>query len=86
MRPDLYIRGLWHRLTNNLMSRCRVCGSSRDVLGYDPRGLHAFFRRTTYCPQHCPDHDYAYDRGAHEWCCQICQDPAPHDFWAYHND
>lgn len=73
------------RLTNNLMSRCRACGSSRDVVCYDPRGLWAFFFRTTWCPAHCPEHDFAYQRDMREWGCEKCGEPAPHDFWAYHD-
>lgn len=80
------IRAKWHRLTNSLMSRCRMCGESRDVIAYDPRGLWAFFRRKTYCPKHCPDHDFAYQRDMHEWGCNICGEPPPADFWAYHPD
>lgn len=71
------------RLTNRLMSQCRVCGSSRDVVCYDPRGLWAFFWRKTYCPDHCPDHDFTYQRDMREWGCEICGEPAPYDFWAY---
>lgn len=73
-------------LTSNMMSRCRVCGGRKDVVCFDPRGLWAFPIRKTYCPQHCPDHDFAYQRDHHEWGCEICGEPAPHDFWAYHND
>lgn len=74
-----------HILTNRLMNRCRVCGSSKDVICYDPRGLWAFPFRNTYCPVHCPDHDFAYQRDHCEWGCEICGEPAPHDFWAYHD-
>lgn len=82
----LQLRVPLYRWTGRLMSRCRVCGSSDDVLCYDPRGLWAFFWRKTYCPQHCPDHEFEYDRGMREWCCSICSEPAPRDFWAYHPD
>jgi hypothetical protein len=44
------------RLADRQMSRCRVCGSSKDVVSYDPRGIWAFFGRRTWCPSHCPDH------------------------------
>lgn len=63
------------QLANKLMSRCRACGSSADVISYDPRGLWAYFWRRTYCPDHCPDHDYVYDRyDGH--CCDNCGQPA----------
>lgn len=75
------VRGYLYRLTNRLMSRCRVCGSSRDVVSYDPRGLWAFFWRKTYCPDHCPDHDFAHQRDMGMWACDICGEPAPYDFY-----
>lgn len=84
MKELRQIIGSWvHRLTNALMSRCRVCGSRTEVVCYDPRGLWAFFWRKTWCPDHCPDHDFAYQREHREWGCQICGEPAPPDFWAY---
>jgi hypothetical protein len=56
------------RIADKLMSRCRVCGSREDVICYDPRELWAFFSRKTYCPDHCPDHDYIYDRYEGHYC------------------
>lgn len=70
----------WRHLTNILMSRCRTCGSSADVISYDPRGLWAYPIRTTYCPDHCPDHDYRYEHGAGHYCNNCGQEP-PHDYW-----
>lgn len=84
------LRRLWwrirlHSVTGVLMARCRACGSSKGVLVFDPRGLWAYFWRNTYCPEHCPDHDFKYDRGMRRWCCEHCSEDAPHDFWAYHD-
>lgn len=64
-----------HQLTSNLMSRCRVCGSKDEVIQYDPRGLWAFFFRTTHCPSHCPDHDYVYSRYDGHYCNSCGQPP-----------
>lgn len=75
-----WLRSPLHRLTNSLMGRCRSCGGSRDVLCYDSRGLWAFFWRKTYCPQHCPDHDFEYQRDMGEWACDVCGEPAPFDY------
>lgn len=77
------LRDWYCRLRNSLMNRCRVCGSSKDVICYDPRGLWAFFVRKTWCPAHCPEHDFAYDRSEREWRCEHCSESAPPDFWAY---
>lgn len=57
-----------------LMSRCRVCGSSADVISYDPRGVWAYFWRSTVCPAHCPDHDYIYSRYEGHYC-NHCGEP-----------
>lgn len=56
------------QLTSKMMSCCRVCGSSADVVMYDPRGLWAYFWRRTVCPKHCPDHDYVYERYEGHYC------------------
>lgn len=54
---------IW-RVRDRLMSRCRVCRCSTDVISYDPRGLWAYpFRRTW-----CPDHDYVYGRYDGHYC------------------
>lgn len=74
------MRSAFHRLTNRMMGSCRVCGSSSDVICYDPRGLWAFSWRTTYCPAHCPDHDFSYQRDIRGWACDICGEPAPPDY------
>ncbi len=63
------------QLANKLMSQCRVCGSSKDVISYDSRGLWAYFWRHTYCPDHCPDHDYVYDRYEGHYCDNCGQHP-----------
>jgi hypothetical protein len=64
-----------HAATGRLMSRCRVCGSRADVIMYDPRGLWAYFFRQTWCPPHCPDHDYIYSRGDGHYCNNCGQQP-----------
>jgi hypothetical protein len=69
----------FRQLTSNLMSRCRVCGSSKDVISYDPRGLWAYFFRRTWCPMHCPDHDY--QRWPDGTYCNNCGDLPPVDWW-----
>ncbi len=72
----------WRRLADRLMCRCRVCGSGKDVGIYDPRGLWAFLWRRTWCPAHCPDHDYIYDRWEGHYCGN-CGEP-PSEEW--HSD
>jgi len=62
-------------LTSLAMSRCRVCGSSKDVAMYDPRGLWAYPIRKTWCPAHCPDHDYIYCRSEGHYCGNCGQQP-----------
>lgn len=68
------------RLTGCLMARCRVCGSRGDVVSFDPRGLWAFFFRQTWCPDHCPDHDYVYSRYDGHYC-NNCGQPRPDDYY-----
>jgi hypothetical protein len=75
-----------YRLASQLMGSCRVCGSVEPVLCYDPRGLWAYFWRRTYCPEHCPEHDFAYQSDMREWGCNVCGESAPPDHWAYHPD
>ena len=62
-------------ITSRWMSRCRTCGSSDEVISYDPRGLWAYPIRTTYCPEHCPDHDYVYSRYDGHYCNNCGQQP-----------
>lgn len=71
------------RACSRYMSRCRICGSSRDVISYDPRGLWAFPIRNTYCPEHCPDHSYAYSRYDGYYCESCGQSPDP-DWYSDH--
>lgn len=59
-------------------SKCWVCKGDTYVYPSNP------FKRA-YCVEHCPEHDFAYERDMREWCCQKCGEFAPHDFWAYHN-
>lgn len=68
-------------ISNRLMGRCRVCGSGKDVLMYDSRSLLYYFVRKTYCPEHCPDHDYVYDRYEGHYCNNCGQSPDP-DWYA----
>lgn len=63
------------RFSDPLMSRCRVCGSSKDVIQYDPRGLWAYPLRRTWCPAHCPDHDYVYSRWEGHYCNNCGEQP-----------
>lgn len=79
------LRRRWRQFRSwqsTLMLRCRVCGKTDDVMVGDPRGLWAYPWRKTYCPAHCPDHDYEYDRDMRGRCCTICAAPAPDD-WNY---
>lgn len=67
--------------TNLLMSKCRVCGSRDDVISYDPRGVWAYPFRKTYCPEHCPEHDFNRHRdGAY---CDTCGQEPPYDWYNY---
>lgn len=74
------LRDWLHDVTARMMSRCRVCGSSANVLMYDPRGIWAYLIRQTWCPPDCPDHDYVHDR--HERChyCDNCGQEPPYDW------
>lgn len=73
----------WYRiLCGNLMSKCRVCGSSENVIGFDPRGLWAYFSRKTWCPEHCPDHTYTHHRYEGHLCDNCSQSP-PADWYDY---
>lgn len=63
------------RIGDRLMSRCRVCGSSKDVISFDPRGMWAYFWRRTWCPDHCPDHEYVYCRYDGHYCGNCGQEP-----------
>lgn len=65
--------------SNGLMSRCRVCGSGDDVICYDPRWIWAYPIRNTYCPAHCPDHDYTYARYEGHYC-KVCAQSPPDDW------
>lgn len=67
------------RIEARFMSRCRVCGASADVIQYDPRGMWAYFFRRTWCPEHCPDHDYIYSRYEGHYCNNCGEQPS--DEW-----
>ena len=51
-------------------SACKVCGVICDAWrdGVQP-----------VCPEHCDDHDYAYDEYERAHCCVNCFQHAPHD-------
>jgi hypothetical protein len=72
-----WVRDLYQRELTRAMSRCRVCGSSRDVALFDPRGLWAYVIRNTYCPEHCPDHEYTYSRYDGHYCSHCGREPDP---------
>jgi hypothetical protein len=81
MRNRIHQIGDWiHATTTRLMSRCRVCGSSENVIIFDPRCLWAYFFRQTWCPPHCPDHDYRYSRYDGHYCDNCGQEP-PFDWF-----
>lgn len=73
---------LWRRWTWGLRSwvrrqkfRCRVCGIQCDTCPNDS----GFWRTTAVCPEHCPDHDYQYERSMGGKFCIHCNDPLPWD-------
>ena len=80
---------LWHRLTSDMMGRCKVCNRKEDVICYDPRGLWAYPIRTTVCPTHCEqvygEHDWHHDR-YEGWICNHCAIEPPLDAWMYNYD
>lgn len=67
------------RMKSKLMSQCRVCGSSKDVVIYDPRPLWAYPIRTTVCPDHCPDHDF--NRHKDGTYCDQCGVEPDQEWW-----
>lgn len=73
------LRERLRRFTGTMMSRCRVCGSSENVIGYDPRGLWAYFFRRTWCPEHCPEHEYNRHRDG--FYCDNCSEEPPYDWY-----
>lgn len=85
--PDMAWRSRWWRLTTWLDRRvsalrvrlglrnptaCRVCGRD-DMPSYDETGA------MTYCPDHCPDHDYSREFGWPQ--CNVCGVSAPDDYY-----
>lgn len=74
--------GRFHTLRDWLMCRCRVCGGRDAVISYDPRGLWAYFFRKTWCPEHCPEHDYENEPGMGPCCIRCSQrHPEPWDWY-----
>jgi hypothetical protein len=72
----------WHTIQHMLMGKCRVCGAKEEVLCYDPRSILYYFVRKTYCPEHCPDHYYVYERAERHHFCETCGKPADPDWYA----
>ncbi|WP_438278128.1 hypothetical protein [Nitrobacter sp.] len=69
MRTLLWkLRWQARRISDPFMSRCRVCGGRENVVSFDPRGLWAYPTRRTWCPDHCPGHDYVYSRWDGHYC------------------
>jgi len=52
--------------------KCKVCGVDCPITPADRSGA--------YCPKHCPDHDYQYQRGEGHRCV-TCHAPAPEDWF-----
>lgn len=67
------------RWRDNRMASCRVCGSSKEVIAYDPRGIWAYPIRNTYCPEHCPEHDF--NRHSDGTYCDTCGSEPPYDWY-----
>lgn len=67
------------KIRNKLMSQCRICGSAENVISYDPRWTWAYPIRKTYCPEHCPEHDYNRHRDG--TYCDICGQEPPYDYY-----
>lgn len=67
------------RFSDRMMSQCRRCGSSKEVVSYDPRGLWAYAIRTTVCPDHCPGHDFQRHRDG--TYCDHCGIEPDQEWW-----
>ena len=76
-RIQWFIDKVWRRFISD-NSRCAVCKKPCDFYP-------SWWFKRGYCPEHCPEHNYSYDRSMREWCCEECGNPAPLDFWAYDN-
>lgn len=70
-RSRLYRWLAWQRWWPKPSFKCRVCGTSLDSAPCWP------FRGT--CPEHCPEHDYEYDRDRRERACVHCGELMPYD-------
>lgn len=51
---------------------CRVCGVECDIATNPPQ--------RAVCPEHCPDHNYEYDRWERQHLCIICNKSRPDDW------
>lgn len=51
---------------------CKVCGKKCDTY-HEVHG--------TYCEEHCPDHEYEYDRGERASFCKHCNARRPDDWY-----
>lgn len=62
------------RISHVNKNPCCVCGALPNVYKDDA---------PAFCPDHCPEHEYQYDRDFREWRCTTCDHPAPPDHYAY---
>ncbi len=53
---------------------CRVCGKDVDMAPAD-------LTEQAVCEEHCPDHNYRYDKFERRHVCESCGKPAPEDFY-----
>lgn len=60
--------------TERRQFRCKVCGVQCDVAPSDS----SFWCSTAVCLEHCPEHDYEYDRDLRGRFCSICSNPEPY--------
>ncbi len=51
--------------------RCQACGTQCDSAPANS----GFWQTTAVCPEHCPEHDFEYDRDQRCRCCITCGKP-----------
>jgi hypothetical protein len=66
------LRQLIRMVSGHDNSSCSVCRGSVDFYPGNPF-------RPSWCYEHCPEHDYAYDRDIHMRACIHCGSPEPYD-------
>ena len=54
-------------------SKCSVCKQPSDCYPF-------VWVHRSYCPEHCPGHEFEHERGI-GWNCKTCGEPAPIDFY-----